>query len=120
MGQLCPDRLFQLDHAFLDTTGGKAHHLGHSLSEGILATKPEPTGATTTDKHDRYATTYLLQGYHRWGGNSRVQRRMTIQIFLSIAAHPNERRGTQQYVLSGPVHGRVRGRWAGYAVAPTG
>src|SRR5262249_52936196 len=27
------------DHAFLDVTGGKAHHLGHSLSEGFLATQ---------------------------------------------------------------------------------
>jgi len=35
------------DHGFLDVTGGKAHHLGHSLSEGFLATKPEPTGSTT-------------------------------------------------------------------------
>src|SRR5262245_15534761 len=29
------------DHAFLDVTGGKAHHLGHSLSEGFLATQSE-------------------------------------------------------------------------------
>jgi hypothetical protein len=35
------------DNAFLDVTGGKAHHLGHSLSEGLLAIKPEPTGSTT-------------------------------------------------------------------------
>ena len=39
----CPLR----DHAFLDVIGGKTHHLGHSLSEGFLATKPEPTGSTT-------------------------------------------------------------------------
>src|SRR5262245_7995860 len=29
------------DHAFLDVTRGKADHLGHSLSEGFLATQSE-------------------------------------------------------------------------------
>src|SRR5262249_32663254 len=29
------------EHAFLDVSSGKAHHLGHSLSEGFLATQSE-------------------------------------------------------------------------------